>query len=440
MRRVFLSGVWLVPMLVWACGDNNAANPFGYGGAGGAGGTGTGGSSALPCDVELVVREKCQLCHAAQPLYGAPMPLVNAKDFAAPGQSDPSKTMAQLVSERIHDPDKPMPPRPTGPLDAAALETLDAWLIEGAPGGKTPCSTMSGGGGSSGGGTVACVPDVKLRAATAYKMPKLKADQYVCYGADIAVAEKRHIIGVVPAIDNEVIVHHMLLYETDTARSPTPSVCGPAGPTNGRLVSVWAPGAQALELPPQAGMPLDGTKHYVIQLHYSNLMKLSGQTDLSGFDICTTTNLRANDADILAFGTLNINIPAHGSSDRTCDLIIPPELPKINVFAAGPHMHTYGKFISGEVLHSSGDPYTLATRNPWSFDSQYWDAVSTTVSPGDTVRVRCAWNNPTATPVLFGEKTTDEMCYVFAAYWPRITLPQWNWQATAVFANCTDTP
>jgi len=439
MRKVFLSGLWLVPMLVWACGGDGSAtpNPFGYGGSG-SGGV-SNGEVNLPCDVEEVIKAKCQNCHGATPTYGSPMSLVTAADFAAPAKSDPKKTVAQLVKARIYDAVKPMPPPPTGPLDAQSRATLDAWLAEGAPGTKEAC--MTGGGGSGGGGVMlSFTPDIQLRAETPWTMPQTTTDEYVCIGVDVTVAEKRHITAIAPAIDNKTIVHHVLLYESATAYDPTPTPCGAGGPSNGRLVSVWAPGGQALEFPPEAGMPLDGTKHYMMQMHYSNLMQLDGQTDLSGFDMCTTTNLRANDADILAFGTISIDIPAHATADRTCDITVPSILPQINLFYAMPHMHKLGTVISGQVKHAAGDVYELASRNPWSFDDQYWDKIATTVGPGDTVSVRCAWNNPTAENVSYGEKTSDEMCYMFAAYWPRISLPAWNWGAGAAASQCTNTP
>jgi hypothetical protein len=271
-------------------------------------------------------------------------------------------------------------------------------------------------------------------------MPKATGDQYVCYGVDVAVTEKRHITAISPAVNNTVILHHMLLYETTSTFNPNPTACGAGGPANGRLISVWAPGAKTLEMPPEAGMPMDGTKHYMMQMHYSNITHLDGQSDLSGFDLCTTTNLRANDADIIAFGTLNVFVPAHGTSDRTCDITLPSDMPTLNVFSSGPHMHKLGSAISGQVLQAGGATVELASRDPWSFDNQYSDTTPTTIVPGDTVRVRCAWNNPTATDVKFGEKTSDEMCYVFAAYWPRITLPSWNWQAAALLSQCNDTP
>jgi Copper type II ascorbate-dependent monooxygenase, N-terminal domain/Copper type II ascorbate-dependent monooxygenase, C-terminal domain len=432
MRKVFLAGVWLVPMLVWACGGDGSASPglFGYGGS---------GPTGLPCDVLDVVKAKCQNCHGAQPLYGSPMPLVTAADFAAPSKSNPKKTVAELVTERIHDSAKPMPPPPTT-MNAAELATMDAWLGAGAPQSKESCTTSSSSSSSSSGGPITCVPDIQLRGKTAWTMPKTTTDEYVCIGVDVAVSEKRHITAILPAIDNSTIVHHVLLYETASAYDPTPAPCGAGGPANGRLVSVWAPGGQAVEMPEEAGMPLTGTTHYMMQVHYSNLTQLDGQVDFSGFDLCTTTNLRANDADILAFGTININVPAHGTSDRTCNVTIPSVIPKINVFNVMPHMHKLGTIISAEVKHAAGDTLQLTSREPWSFDDQYWERIVTTIGPGDTVSVRCAWNNPTAQDAKFGEKTEDEMCYVFGAYWPRITLPAWSWQAGAAGSQCTNTP
>lgn len=444
MRRVFLSGLWLLPLMAWACGgssnfDLRSSGAGGNGAGGNGSGAGTPGSGNLPCDVADVVKAKCQNCHSAQPIYGAPMPLVTAADFAAPGKSDPSKTMAELAGARIHDKLKPMPPPPTK-LDAAELDVMDAWIAAGAPGGTDSCSGSGGGGGGGGAPPLNCTPDVSLRAKTAWTMPKTTGDEYVCIGADVVVSEKKHITAISPVINNNVILHHMLLYEVNSTYNPEPTPCGAGAPNNSRLVSVWAPGGQTMEFPPEAGMPVEGTKHYMMQMHYSNLMQLEGQTDLSGFDMCTTNKLRANDADIMAFGTLQFEIPPNGELDRTCDLTVPSVIPQINVFYAMPHMHKLGTVISGEIQHAGGGTTVLSDRQPWSFDDQYWDKVSTTIKPGDKVRVRCAWQNPTQQSIGFGEATNDEMCYLFAAYYPRVTLPVWNWGAPAAGSQCVNTP
>jgi hypothetical protein len=112
--------------------------------------------------------------------------------------------------------------------------------------------------------------------------------------------------------------------------------------------------------------------------------------------------------------------------------------PTTHVYGIMPHMHKLGTIISGELQKKSGGTVPLTSRNPWDFNTQYWDDANTTMEPGDVVSTRCAWNNPGNSAVKFGEKTSDEMCYVFAAYYPR--LPLANWDLPALSSTCTPTP
>ncbi len=442
MQRRFLNAAFvLIPAFAMACGGggNSATGDANAGGAGGAGaGGGSGGSSDLPCDVGAIVKAKCQTCHSAKPVAGAPMPLVTAADFQMPANSDPSKKVYELVGSRIHDPVKPMPQPPTM-LETAELQTLDAWIAAGAQAGS--CNSGAGGGGGGGGNPgLSCTPDVKIRAASAWSMPQATTDEYVCFGMDVPAPTKRQITAIAPAVDNNVIVHHMLFFEMANAVSTTPVPCNGGTPAGSRLLSVWAPGGQPVELPKEAGMPIEGTGHYLVQVHYSNLMQLAGQSDQSGFDLCTTTDLRPNDADIMAFGTMKLNIPPHGKLDVTCKVDVPAAFPQVNVYGIMPHMHKLGTIISGDVKQAGGALVDLTNRDPWSFDSQYWDLTKTTIGPGDTVTTRCVYENPGNTNVTFGEKTDNERCYVFAAYYPRISLAQWSWMLPAISSTCTVAP
>lgn len=430
----------VVPMALSACGGGGATATGGMGGNGA-------GSSDLPCDVAEILKTHCQSCHGASPVYGATMPLVTYADFHAAAKSDPAKKVYEMVDTRIHSAMAPMPPPPNMPLDTAALDTLSSWIAAGAPKATDNCGGNGGAGGAggsggSGGGTtgLSCTPDTKLRAASAFTMPKASQDQYVCFGIDVPVSAKRHITAIAPAIDNKVIVHHMLLFSTDATVDPTPKSCL-GQPAGARLLSVWAPGGQALELPTEAGMPMEGTAHFLVQVHYSNLMALDGQMDQSGFDLCTTDKLRANDADLLAFGTMTqIDVPAHGKQDITCDIKVPAAFPTVNAYGVMPHMHKLGTVISGEVVESGGATVPLTNRDPWNFDTQYWDPVTTKLKPNDTIRTRCAWDNPGNSAVKFGETTSDEMCYVFVSYYPRINLPNWDWRLPSLNSTCTPTP
>ncbi len=435
-----------LPLSISACGGGNDNNTGGGGsggsGPGGSGGSGGAPSAGLPCDVDQILEASCRSCHSASPKFGAPMPLVTHADLHAPLKSDPSKQVYEQISARIHDAQSPMPPPPNPAVSDADAAVLDAWIAGGGPEGSEDCgSGGAGGGGAGGSAPLSCTPDVKLQPATPWVMPKATTDEYVCYGVDVDLGAKRHVTALAPLIDNSTIVHHMLLFSASTSYSSTPQPCG--GSNMGQLVGVWAPGGGALELPAEAGYPLEGTAHFILQIHYSNLMGLDGQQDSSGYQLCTTKDLRPNDADILAFGTFSLNIPAQSSADITCDLDLPAITPTLHGIAAMPHMHKLGTAIS-TTLHPSGNgaPVDLGTADPWNFESQIWtmlgpDAV---LKPGDTVSTRCAWDNPTAQNVHFGEQTSDEMCFGFLMYYPRIEAAGWQWGAPAYASSCGPTP
>ena len=46
----------------------------------------------LPCDVATVLEQNCANCHAAEPLFGAPMALVTREDLLAPALTQPGKS------------------------------------------------------------------------------------------------------------------------------------------------------------------------------------------------------------------------------------------------------------------------------------------------------------------------------------------------------------
>ncbi len=93
----------------------------------------------LPCDVAAILAASCATCHG-QPLSGgAPNRLLTHDDFAAMSKSDPTKTEGQLAVERMKDASRPMPP--SGPLAAAQVSVIEAWVTGGLA--KGTCSAQS---------------------------------------------------------------------------------------------------------------------------------------------------------------------------------------------------------------------------------------------------------------------------------------------------------
>ncbi|MFO0679834.1 MAG: peptidylglycine alpha-amidating monooxygenase [Polyangiaceae bacterium] len=396
-------------------------------------------SGELPCDVDAILGASCRKCHGPVPTFGAPMPLVTLADLTAPSSSDPSRPVHALVRSRIHDDARPMPQAPNPRLDATSLAALDAWIDSGAPAREGGTCAAVDAGRTNVTGELACTPDTSLRPKSPWTMPKDARDLYVCYGVDVEPGSKRHITALAPKIDNARILHHVVVLKVPQSADPTPQVCPYASALSGAMIYAWAPGGQALELPGEAGFPLEGTEHFLVQIHYNNVLALEGQTDSSGVDLCTTSTLRTYDADVAAFGSANFTIPARASLSLDCDYTIPEGLDGAHVFAAMPHMHQLGKSMR-TVHRATGDASAdvdLGHSDAWNFETQAWSAVGTTLRKGDVVSTRCVWDNPRETPVSFGEDTDEEMCFSFAMYYPKVTTRPWVWAAPSYRSRCT---
>ena len=399
----------------------------------------------LPCAVDTVLAQSCRSCHGATPSGGAPMSLVTYEDLTAPAKSDPTKKVYELVGARIHDDKKPMPQAPNARTTPLQTATLDNWIAAGAPSSHSTdaCKSPAYDGGTVSG--LSCTPDVSVRPVSPWAMPQDQTDTYVCYGVDVPALSGQQTIAFAPHIDNPKIVHHVLLYQSAQSRPTTPGPC-PLGVGQSKLLYGWAPGGGNFELPPEAGYKMagpDGVAHFVVQVHYNNLAALPSEVDSSGFDLCTTTTPRPNNADVLAFGSMDFTIPAHGALDMTCDYTVPPALAEMHVISAFPHMHNLGTAIRTTAtpmgLDSGAPTIQLGGVDNWSFGNQLWYPMKETVHAGDVVHTRCAYNNQTNAPVSFGEFTSDEMCYSFTMYWPAATsIP--SWMVPSLKSTCHPTP
>src|SRR5262245_32785027 len=73
-----------------AMNDRPSGGPAtGATGSGTSTGTGGGGGGDW-CQVQSILRDNCQDCHGAQPLFGAPMPLVTFDNLHAHAVTNPS--------------------------------------------------------------------------------------------------------------------------------------------------------------------------------------------------------------------------------------------------------------------------------------------------------------------------------------------------------------
>ncbi len=398
-------------------------------------------ASGLPCDVDAVLKADCQTCHASDPKYGASLPLVTYADLT---KDLGGSKVYDRVKARVHDDSRPMPPSPNPRLSAKDSGAIDAWIAAGAKPSNDRCS--DGGPASTDPKPLSCTPDTTLKASAPFTMQaNAPVDQYVCAGVDVTVMQKRHVTALAPRVDNKKILHHILLFQAPSSESSTPFACSAFGSASWKLVAGWAPGGNNLELPPEAGFPEEkGTTHWVIQLHYNNALNLTGATDLSGYEMCTTEKLRANDAGVVAFGSTSFSIAPRSTTTIACDYTLPSSFQGVKFFNASPHMHTRGAAMStARLAGGQGAEQMVFDQPAFDFQSQSNYAIATAVSPGDVMRTRCTWKNPGDTAISFGEGTSDEMCFDFLGYYPNIPdktlfgLPIFTWVTPSSSATCT---
>jgi hypothetical protein len=436
-RALFLlASLALVPL---GCGDSGTDTT----GSGGSSSTTTGTvtpGQGLPCEVADILSAHCQSCHSDPPKFGAPMPLLTRENLLAAPVGDGQGTVAtvgELVVQRTQAGE--MPPPPDMPLGAADLATLAGYVQAGMPESSDTCGG-TGGGGTGGGEPLDCVPDVTLQPATPFEMPSDQSDLYVCFGLELNPADPTHITAITPLIDNTSIIHHILLLQSPTAVSAQGEACGFTN-ANWKLIYAWAPGTGPLVLPPEAGYPVGPADpgHYVLQIHYNNVAGLVGETDGSGVQLCTTTTLRPNDADIMAFGGMNFaDIGPNEQKTLSCTTTIPALLDSyfpVNLFRSWPHMHKLGVAFDSTLIKADNTEIPLSNVPNYDFGYQIGYANDAVLDVGDSIRTRCTWNNTTSSPAGFGENTSDEMCFNFISYYPRIEAPVWSWLAPSATGN-----
>jgi hypothetical protein len=113
-------------------------------------------ATGLPCDVDAVLKTKCQTCHDASSKL---VPLVTYEDLVAPLDGVPTKSVAARSLELMKI--KAMPPaKAKTPATAADLAAFESWIGNGLPAGTCAkavpdagVSTGTDGGTGTGGGT-----------------------------------------------------------------------------------------------------------------------------------------------------------------------------------------------------------------------------------------------------------------------------------------------
>jgi hypothetical protein len=265
---------------------------------------------------------------------------------------------------------------------------------------------------------------------------------------------------------NPVVVHHAVLTEVFATGTNADAIashpvgipwdCSMEQQPADLVVSIWTPGNQPMQTPPELAVPLLQGSKLVMQIHY-HPAGVVNDPDITSVDLRTSTTWPQKMYFVGAFGnaqdaptlladpddrtsTPEFRIPANEvdhAEHMTFTVGDLGGLTNVQLYSVNPHMHLVGTHINSTIIRPAArgnDPQTECLANgEWNFDWQrtyLYDAPIAslpTIAAGDVIDINCHWNNNIANPfvqralkdanlgapvdITLGEgNSTDEMC------------------------------
>jgi peroxiredoxin/mono/diheme cytochrome c family protein len=391
-------------------------------------------------DVQPILQNHCQSCHRSGEV--GPFSLMtyrqavkwagDIKDYTQNRQMPPWKPSA---GPAFHNDRR---------LTEKEIQTLAAWVDDGTPEGDPkdappPREFIQG--------WQLGKPDLVLTMDGDFQLAPGGRDVFRWFAMPTNLKEDQYVVAVEVRPGNPRIVHHALLF-VDTsgearklelkekAREKQADELDVGAGYNGAMgfrgfrprggLGGWAPGLGARYLPEGTAYFLPKGSDVVMQLHYHRNGRLEKDRTQVGLYFAKKPIEKR-------FQSLVI---AGGRGGRTPFFIIPKNDPHFHVHGAikveqdcdlhtiMPHMHMIGKEITVTMTPPDGKPETLIAIKDWDYNWQevYHFKEKVHVKAGTTLAVDAIYdnsaqnpNNPNdpPKPVLFGEQTTNEMCFVF---------------------------
>ncbi|HEX5660699.1 MAG TPA: hypothetical protein VFX59_26080 [Polyangiales bacterium] len=378
-------------------GDISPADPVGDGGA----------AKGSWCAAREVVQDACVACHSKEPVGGAPMPLVTFADFQAEAPISKGKKVYEVVSSRVHDKARPMPP--SRELSGSELAALDEWIAAGAKDDASCDKAVEDTTPAVAWPPPGCDQVYQVRAGENGQKAVIQAgtESHPQFYVDAPWGdEKLQAVAFRPITDNKKVLHHWIIYENSGA---APFITG------------WAPGqddTKLKQLPNNIGIYLPtGPKSLRLDMHYFNLQGTQDELDQSGVEICVTRTPRPVTATTFqSFSALPL-IPPGSDMDITGQCLVKLTEP-VFLMNSSPHAHTLANWA--KLVVQRGDQTITLHDKAFRFEEQtsipfdpYFE-----LKDGDVVTTTCHFKNESNRYVTFSESTTGEMCFNFSMYYP----------------------
>lgn len=218
--------------------------------------------------------------------------------------------------------------------------------------------------------------------------------------------------------------HHFIVYRVDdTEERPEPYPCAPFTDTlNDPPLIITQRKEDRLTLPEGVAYTIPPNQMVRLEMHYINVSQEPQTLEATSTFIPMPSDEVEHEADIMFLGDTNIFIPAMEDATLGPTFIqVPERFDGVSYFAITGHEHQWGTNVYVEVAESASVQGTPVYDLPVFL----WDEPETvtydppfSVPTGGGFKLTCEWSNLSDEPVYFGTSVDDEMCFIWAYYFP----------------------
>jgi hypothetical protein len=207
--------------------------------------------------------------------------------------------------------------------------------------------------------------------------------------------------------------HHSTFTVTATATEADGVVACGVGVIGERRLRGSGAGTEPSDLPEGVAQPLRAGEQVTMNLHLFNVT----EEPLHGRSGMWVKTVAAGDveheSEMILAGPLDLLVPVGESTQiGTCTLTA-----DVTLFALGPHMHQTGSHMRVTAMTATGEVELHDA--PYDFTHQVnYDIDPVTLAAGDVVTIECTYQNPTDSPIEWGDSSLDEMCFIGLNVYP----------------------
>jgi hypothetical protein len=207
--------------------------------------------------------------------------------------------------------------------------------------------------------------------------------------------------------------HHATFGVAESAEGPDRVYACGVGVSGTRRLQGSGAGTEPSELPDGVAQPLRKGQQITMNLHLFNVTDETLRGRSGVWVKAIPADQVVNESESILAGPLMLNIPV-GESTQLGQCTLSAD---VTLYSVQPHMHQIGTHLRATAMTAAGE--VPIHDGPYDFTHQVvHDIDPIELKSGDVVKIECTYQNDTSSPVMWGDSSLDEMCFIGLSVYP----------------------